>query len=156
MDRITGPLASVSANFRTSSSAGRRVSSARRKHRRSGSRSSGAKYSKIGRSAERTAVRTDRPTNKGRPSGETDSNKGNAAAQTTEAMARVERTMKAAGFSLSDAVEGMAYVVDGTKFPEVDAAYHNAFQKDFPARTGVSVGLVVPGAEGEFSFIAQK
>ncbi len=89
-------------------------------------------------------------------SGETDSNKGDAAAQTTEAIARVQRTMTAAGFSLPDAVEGTAYVVDATKFADVDAAYRNAFHKDFPARTAVSVGLVVPGAEGEFSFIAQK
>jgi len=89
-------------------------------------------------------------------SGETGNNKGNARAQTTEAIARVERTMKAAGFRLSDAVEGMAYVVDRTKFPEVDAAYHDAFREDLPARTVVSVGLVVPDAEGEFSFIAQK
>jgi 2-iminobutanoate/2-iminopropanoate deaminase len=89
-------------------------------------------------------------------SGETESNKGNAGAQTTEAMTRIERTMKAAGFSLSDAVEGVAYVVDRTKFPEVDTAYHDAFHQSVAARTGVSVGLVVPNAEGEFSFIAQK
>jgi 2-iminobutanoate/2-iminopropanoate deaminase len=89
-------------------------------------------------------------------SGETDGNKGDAKAQTTEAMARVERTIKAAGFSLSDAVEGMVYVVDKTKFAEVDAAYQNLFPKSSPARTEVSVGLVVPAAEGEFSIIAQK
>jgi enamine deaminase RidA (YjgF/YER057c/UK114 family) len=89
-------------------------------------------------------------------SGEMDGNRGDARAQTTEALTRVERAMKAAGFSLGDAVEGMAYVVDGAKFQDVDAAYHDAFHKDFPARTAVGVGLVVPGAEGEFSFIAQK
>jgi enamine deaminase RidA (YjgF/YER057c/UK114 family) len=89
-------------------------------------------------------------------SGETDADKGNAGAQTTEAIARVERAMKAAGFGLEDAVEGVAYVVDPAKFPEVDTAYRDAFHKDFPAGTSVGVGLVVPGAEGEFSIIAQK
>ncbi|HML18362.1 MAG TPA: RidA family protein [Bryobacteraceae bacterium] len=88
--------------------------------------------------------------------GNTADNKGDAAAQTTEALARIARTLKAAGFEMSDVVEGMAYVVDRTKFPEVNAAYRTAFQKDFPARTGVSVGLVGAGAEAEFSFIAQK
>ena len=89
-------------------------------------------------------------------SGETDANKGNATAQTTEAIARVERTMKAAGFSLSDAVEGMAYVANRTRFPEVDAAYRDALPKNSSARTSINVGLMVPAAEGEFSFIAQK
>jgi len=83
-------------------------------------------------------------------------NKGDAPGQTTLAIANVERTLKAGGFSLSDVVEGMAYVVDRTKFTEVNAAYKAAFQKDFPARTGVSVGLVGAGAEAEFSFVAQK
>jgi 2-iminobutanoate/2-iminopropanoate deaminase len=89
-------------------------------------------------------------------SGETATNKGNAAAQTTEAVAKIERTVKAAGFSLSDVVEGMAYVVDGRKFPEVNAAYQAALQKTAPARTDVSTGLVVPNAEGEFSFVAER
>ncbi len=88
--------------------------------------------------------------------GSTPENKGNAAAQTTEALARVARTLKAAGFDMADVVEGMAYAADRTKFPEINAAYKAAFQKDFPARTGVSVGLMGADAEVEFSFIAQK
>ncbi len=88
--------------------------------------------------------------------GNTAENKGDAAAQTKEALARVARTVKAAGFDMSNIVEGMAYVVDRTKFPEVNAAYKEAFQKDFPARTGVSPGLMGAGVEAEFSFIAVK
>ena len=87
--------------------------------------------------------------------GSNEAYKGNAGAQTT-AIATVERVLKAGGFSLGDVVEGMAYAADRTKFGEINAAYHDAFKKDFPARTGVSVGLVGAGAEGEFSFVAQK
>jgi enamine deaminase RidA (YjgF/YER057c/UK114 family) len=88
--------------------------------------------------------------------GNTDANKGDAPAQTREALARVTRTVKAAGFEMSNIVEGMAYVVDRTKFQEVNAAYRDVFQKEFPARTGVSTGLMGAGAEVEFSFIALK
>jgi enamine deaminase RidA (YjgF/YER057c/UK114 family) len=89
-------------------------------------------------------------------SGELDSNKGDAGAQTTEAVAHLERALKAAGFSLPDAVEGVAYVVDSGKSPQVDTAYHKAFPQGVPALTEVNTGLVVPNAEGEFSLIAQK
>jgi 2-iminobutanoate/2-iminopropanoate deaminase len=89
-------------------------------------------------------------------SGEMESNKGDAGAQTAEAIANLERAMKAAGFSLADAVEGVSYVLNPDKTPEVDTAYHKAFPQGFPALTEVSTGLVVPNAEGEFSLIAQK
>ncbi len=87
--------------------------------------------------------------------GNTPENKDDPAAQTTVALGRIADIVKRAGFAMSDVVEGMAYVPDRTKFPEVNAAYRAAFQKDFPARTGVSVGLM-SAAGGEFSFIAQK
>jgi enamine deaminase RidA (YjgF/YER057c/UK114 family) len=87
--------------------------------------------------------------------GSTPENKGDPPAQTTVALGRVADIVKQAGFAMPDVVEGMAYVPDRTKFPEVNAAYRTAFQKDFPARTGVSVGLM-SAAGAEFSFIAQK
>jgi 2-iminobutanoate/2-iminopropanoate deaminase len=89
-------------------------------------------------------------------SGEMDSNRGDAGAQTTEAVAHLERALKAAGFSLSNAIEGVSYVVNPNKIPQVDMAYHKAFPQDIPALTEVSTGLVVPNAEGEFSLIAQR
>ena len=87
--------------------------------------------------------------------GNTAANAGDARAQTAEILARVARTVKAAGFDMANVVEGMGYVVDKTKFAEVNTAYREAFQKDFPARTAVSVGLM-GAAEVEFSFIAVK
>lgn len=89
-------------------------------------------------------------------SGESDATKGDAAAQTTAAIAKLERTMNAAGFSLADAVEGVAYIPDAKQFGAVEAAYRRAFANGGPALTSVSTGLVVADALGEFSLIAQK
>jgi len=83
-------------------------------------------------------------------------NKNNATSQTAESMAGVARTLKLAGFEMSDIVEGMAFVADKTKFPEVNEAYRAAFQEDLPARTAVNVGLMGSGSEVEFLFVAQK
>ena len=69
-------------------------------------------------------------------SGEMESNKGDAGAQTAEAIANLERAMKAAGFSLADAVEGVSYVLNPDKTPEVDTAYHKAFPAGFPGLDG--------------------
>ena len=87
--------------------------------------------------------------------GNTPANEGNAHAQTVEALASVARTLKAAGFDVLNVVEGMGYVVNKTKVPEVNSAYREMFQKDFPARTAISAGLI-GSAEVEFSFIAVK
>lgn len=84
-------------------------------------------------------------------------NKGNAEAQTKEALIRIERTMKAAGFSLTDVVDGIVYITDLNNFEPMNTAYRPAFgNKDFPARATVKVGLV--GADGlaEFMFVASK
>lgn len=89
-------------------------------------------------------------------SGESDSAKGSAGAQTTAAIDKLKRTMEAGGFGLADAVEGVAYVTSPQKFAEVAAAYHMLFPGARPALTTVGAGLVVPDAEGEFSLIAQK
>src|SRR5580704_12703149 len=70
-------------------------------------------------------------------SGEMDNNKGDAGAQTRAAIAHLERALKAAGFGIPDAVEGVAYVVDSGKSPQVDAAYHKAFPQGVPALTEV-------------------
>jgi enamine deaminase RidA (YjgF/YER057c/UK114 family) len=87
--------------------------------------------------------------------GNTPANGGDAHAQTVEALNSVARTLKAAGFDVMSVVEGMGYVVNKTKFPEVNSAYRAIFQKDFPARTAISVGLM-GSADVEFSFIAVK
>ena len=83
-------------------------------------------------------------------------NKGNVEAQTAEAMKRIERTMKAAGFSFADLADAVVYITDVSYFQAMNTAYRAAIGKDFPARATVKTGLV--GAEGlvEIMFVAAK
>jgi 2-iminobutanoate/2-iminopropanoate deaminase len=73
--------------------------------------------------------------------GNTPANKGDARAQTAEALARIGRTLKAAGFDWSNVVDGLVYLPDMTKFQEMNAAYREVFTKDFPARATIGTGL---------------
>ena len=73
--------------------------------------------------------------------GSTPANKGDAKAQTAEALARIERTLKAAGFDWSNVVDGLVYMPDMTKFQDMNAAYREVFTKDFPARATIGTGL---------------
>jgi enamine deaminase RidA (YjgF/YER057c/UK114 family) len=83
-------------------------------------------------------------------------NKGNAEAQTKEALARIERIVKAAGFEMTDIVDGVVYITDINNFQGMNNAYRPALVKDFPARATVRTGLV--GADGlvEIMFVASK
>jgi 2-iminobutanoate/2-iminopropanoate deaminase len=83
-------------------------------------------------------------------------NKGNVEAQTKEAMTRIERTLKAAGFEWTDLVDGVVYITDVANFQAMNNAYRPAIGKDFPARATVRTGLV--GADGlvEIMFVASK
>jgi reactive intermediate/imine deaminase len=88
--------------------------------------------------------------------GNTKENLGNAEAQTRELMARIERTLKAAGFGWGDVVDGIVYITDLKYYDPMNAAYRAAISKDFPARATVKTGLV--GADGlvEIMFVASK
>jgi len=83
-------------------------------------------------------------------------NKGNAEAQTKEAMTRIERTLKAAGFEWTDLVDAVVYITDVANFQAMNNGYRPAIVKDFPARATVRTGLV--GADGlvEIMFVASK
>jgi 2-iminobutanoate/2-iminopropanoate deaminase len=88
--------------------------------------------------------------------GNTADTKGNTELQTKEIMARVERTMKLAGFSWNDVVDGIVYITDVNNFNAMNTGYRSVISKDFPARATVRTGLV--GAEGlvEIMFVASK
>jgi enamine deaminase RidA (YjgF/YER057c/UK114 family) len=88
--------------------------------------------------------------------GNTATNKGDAKAQTAELLARVGRTLKAAGFDWEHVVDGVVFLPDMTKFQDMNAAYREVFTKDFPARATVGTGLM--GADGmvEIMFIAVR
>src|SRR5436190_1396752 len=88
--------------------------------------------------------------------GNTASNKGDVKAQTVEALARIGRTLKAAGFESSNVVDGVVYLPDMTKFQDMNAGYREVFTKDFPARATVGTGLMGADALVEIMFTAVK
>jgi len=88
--------------------------------------------------------------------GNTPTNKGDVKAQTTELLARVGRTLKAAGFDWANVVDGVVYLPDMSKFPDMNAAYREIFAKDFPARATVGTGLMGADAGVEIMFTAVK
>jgi 2-iminobutanoate/2-iminopropanoate deaminase len=88
--------------------------------------------------------------------GNTADNKGDVKAQAAEALMRIGRTMKAAGYDWKDVVDGVVYLPDLTKFNDMNASYREAFGKDFPARTTVGAGLMGADAAVEIMFTAVK
>ena len=88
--------------------------------------------------------------------GNTATNKGDVKAQTAELLVRAGRTLKAAGYDWSNVVDGVVYLTDMSKFQDMNAAYRDVFQKDFPARATVGAGLM--GADGlvEIMFTAVR
>jgi 2-iminobutanoate/2-iminopropanoate deaminase len=88
--------------------------------------------------------------------GNTPANKGDAKAQTVEALARIGRTLKAAGFEISNVVDGVVYLPDMTKYQDMNAGYREVLSKDFPARATVGTGLMGADAMVEIMFTAVK
>jgi 2-iminobutanoate/2-iminopropanoate deaminase len=88
--------------------------------------------------------------------GNTSGNKGDTKAQTEEALARIGRTLKAAGFDWANVVDGIVYLPDMGKFQDMNAAYRTTFTKDFPARATVGTGLMGADAAVEIMFTAVK
>src|SRR5262249_17957359 len=88
--------------------------------------------------------------------GNTPANKGDVKAQTTETLARVGRTLKAAGFEWSNVVDGVVYLPDMSKFQDMNAAYRETLAKDFPARATVGTGLMGADAAVEIMFTAGR
>jgi len=84
------------------------------------------------------------------------SNGGKAGAQTTEALARLGRTLKAAGFDWPNVVDSMVYLTDIAKFGEMNDAYRATLTKDFPARTTIQAGLMGQGGVVEIMLTAVK
>ena len=83
-------------------------------------------------------------------------NKGDPEAQTVELLARVGRTLKAAGFDWANVVDGIVYITDVKNFDAMNRGYRTVFTKDFPARATVRTGLVAPDGLVEIMFVAAK
>jgi reactive intermediate/imine deaminase len=88
--------------------------------------------------------------------GSTEANKGDAAGQTRETLARLGRTMKAAGFDWSDVVDAVVYLPSVKDFAAMNTAYREVFPKGFPARSTVEAGLVSPDGLVEIMMTAVK
>lgn len=88
--------------------------------------------------------------------GNTPQNQGDMGAQTREVLARIGRTLTAAGFSWADVVDGTVYVTDVARFAQMNEAYRTIFTKDFPTRATVGTDLVVADGLLEIMFVAVK
>jgi reactive intermediate/imine deaminase len=88
--------------------------------------------------------------------GSTEANKGDAAGQTRETLARLGRTLKAAGFDWGDVVDAVVYLPNLKDFAPMNAAYREVFAKAFPARSTVEAGLVSPDGLVEIMMTAVK
>jgi len=88
--------------------------------------------------------------------GTTDANKGDAAGQTRETLARLGRTLKSAGFEWSDVVDAVVYLPNLGDLAAMNAAYREVFAKAFPARATVEAGLVSPDGLVEIMLTAVK
>jgi 2-iminobutanoate/2-iminopropanoate deaminase len=88
--------------------------------------------------------------------GNTPQNRGDTKAQAAEVLARVGRTLQAAGYSWTDVVDSTVFMADMTKFGDMNEVYRTTFSKDFPARA--TVGLPPVGADTvvEMMFVAVK
>ena len=88
--------------------------------------------------------------------GNTTDNAGDATAQTREVLARIRKTLDAAGYTPADVVDSLVYLTDLSQFAAMNAEYRAFFGKDFPARATVGTGLVAPGAVVEIMMTAQR
>jgi enamine deaminase RidA (YjgF/YER057c/UK114 family) len=88
--------------------------------------------------------------------GTTSDNAGQTGAQTKETLARIERTLKAAGYDWPQVVETMVYLPDIGTFGEMNDAYRAALKKDFPARTTIESGLMGAGGAVEIMMTAAR
>jgi reactive intermediate/imine deaminase len=88
--------------------------------------------------------------------GNTAGNEHDIAAQTREALTRIGRTLRAAGYGWSQVVDSMVYITDVSNFGGMNQAYREVFRAEPPARATVGVGLVNPAGLVEIMVTAVK
>jgi reactive intermediate/imine deaminase len=88
--------------------------------------------------------------------GNTPETKADTEKQTVELLARVGRTLKAAGYDWSHVVDGIVYITDVKNFDAMNRGYRTIFTKDFPSRATVRTGLVNADGLVEIMFVAAK
>jgi enamine deaminase RidA (YjgF/YER057c/UK114 family) len=88
--------------------------------------------------------------------GNTPATRGDAAAQTRETLARLNRVLAAAGCSAADVADTLVYVTDLAAVADVDREYHAFFGPHAPARTTVHSGLMAPDGLVEIMMTAVR
>ena len=88
--------------------------------------------------------------------GNTAENTADVRAQTHETLARIRRALAAGGATPADVVDALVYVTDVAHFAAMNDAYRPFFTGDFPARTTVQSGLVVPDGLVEIMMTAVR
>jgi 2-iminobutanoate/2-iminopropanoate deaminase len=88
--------------------------------------------------------------------GASDATKGDAAAQTRETLARLGRTLKAAGLEWADVVDAIVYLPSLENFGAMNGAYREVLGRDLPARSTVEAGLASPDGLVEIMMTAVK
>lgn len=77
-------------------------------------------------------------------------------AQTTNAIAAIERIVKRAGFRMEDIVSVTVYIADLKDVPKMNEIYKKLMPNPKPARATVQVAGLIGGAKIEISAIAVK
>ena len=88
--------------------------------------------------------------------GNTDANTGDAAAQTTEVMARIGRTLTQAGLTFGDVADSTVYLTDLDKFATMNGVYKESFKDAPPARATIGTRLVSRNALVEILMTAVR
>jgi 2-iminobutanoate/2-iminopropanoate deaminase len=81
---------------------------------------------------------------------------GGIGAETTAALANVEKVLKAAGFELKDVVSVTVYLADIHEFPDMNKVYKGVMPDPKPARATIQAAALVNNARIEISAIAVK
>ena len=71
--------------------------------------------------------------------GNTDTNKGDMKAQTAETLARLGRSLKAAGFDFKDVVSSEVWITDVSRFADMNEGYRPVFPTDPPVRATIGI-----------------
>jgi 2-iminobutanoate/2-iminopropanoate deaminase len=88
--------------------------------------------------------------------GHTAANAGDVGGQTREALARIGRTLQAAGFGWGDVVDSTVYLTDAASAPAMNDSYRQLLTRGYPARATIEAGLVSPGAVVEIAMTAAR
>jgi 2-iminobutanoate/2-iminopropanoate deaminase len=81
---------------------------------------------------------------------------GDITAQTTNAIAAIQKVVEQAGFKMSDIVSVTVYVTDLADVPKMNAVYIKLMPDPKPARATVQAAGLIGGAKIEISAIAVK